>query len=208
LTEGGVAASRLRVLPYGVAAPAFRPQAKRPHHPLRLLYAGAIGPHKGIHHLFRALCHLPEKAVHLTLAGQWIPGFRNWIERRFRVAFKDAGRLAAAGLSAEYRKADVLVFPALRDGFGLVLVEAMAHGLPVIASTSCAAPDLIRDGAEGLLVPPASPLRLRQAIETLLDRPQLTLAMAEAAYQLSLRLSWEKYHAQVLSLSRELAENQ
>ncbi len=81
----------------------------------------------------------------------------------------------------------------------------MAHGLPVIASTSCAAPDLIRNGVEGLIVPPSNPVRLREAIQALLDRPQLVSAMSEAAYQLSWRLSWESYHAQVLSLSHETA---
>ena len=80
----------------------------------------------------------------------------------------------------------------------------MAHGLPVIASTSCAAPDLIRDGIEGLLVPPSNPVRLREAIQALLDRPQLAPAMAEAAYQLSRRLTWERYHMRVLTLSQEL----
>jgi glycosyltransferase involved in cell wall biosynthesis len=197
--------SKLRVLPYGVAATTTRPAIKRQIHPLKLLYAGAIGPHKGIHHLFRALRDLPEKAVTLTLAGQWTPGFRNWIERRFRVPFHYAGRLAPAGLSAEYSNADVLVFPALRDGFGLVLVEAMANGLPVIASTSCAAPDLIRDGVEGLIVPPSNSVRLGEAIQILLDRPQLVAAMAEAAYQLSRRLTWEEYHLRVLNLSQALA---
>jgi starch synthase len=197
--------SKLRVLPYGVTASATRPATKGQAHPLRLLYAGVIAPHKGIHHLFRALCGLPEKAVSLTLAGHWIPGFRNWIERRFRVPFHYAGRLTAAGLSAAYRNADVLLFPALRDGFGLVLVEAMAQGLPVIASTSCAAPDLIQDGIEGLIVPPSNPVRLGEAIQILLDRPQLVPAMAEAAYQLSRRLTWERYHLRVLNLSRALA---
>ncbi len=206
LIERGLPVSRLRVLPYGVAVPTIRTHAPRQPRPLRLLYAGAIGPHKGIHHLFQALRGLPQSAFHLTLAGQWMPGFRNWIERRFTVPFQDAGRLASPLLSAEYRKADVLLFPALRDGFGLVLVEAMAHGLPVIASTSCAAPDLIRDGVEGLLVPPSNPVRLRKAIQTLLDRPQLAPAMSEAAYQLSRKLSWERYHAQVLSLSHETAK--
>ncbi len=204
LIQRGSPASKLRVLPYGVVVPAARPPAQRRPRPLRLLYAGAIGPHKGIHHLFHALRDVPQSAFHLTLAGQWIPGFRNWIERRFAVPFHDAGRLTAPGLREAYRSADVLLFPALRDGFGLVLVEAMAQGVPVIASTSCAAPDLIRDGVEGLIVPPSNPVRLRQAIQSLLERPQLVAAMAESAYQLSRRLSWEKYHLQVLALTHEL----
>jgi starch synthase len=208
LTKRRWPASRLRVLPYGVTAPAIRPSIARRPGPLRLLYAGAIGPHKGIHHLFQALSDLPERAFDLTLAGDWIPGFRRWIERRFRVPFRYGGRLPASGLSAEYHSADVLLFPVLRDGFGLVLVEAMAHGVPVIASTSCAAPDLIRDGVEGLIVPPASPVRIREAIETLLERPQLVPAMSDAAYRLSRRLTWESYQRQVVELSYEVADGE
>ncbi|HEY1754062.1 MAG TPA: glycosyltransferase family 4 protein [Bryobacteraceae bacterium] len=205
-TKRGWPASRLKVLPYGVSARAVRPASRREPGPLRLLYAGAIGPHKGIHHLFQALCDVPEKAFHLTLAGAWVPGFREWVARRFRTPFHSTGRLPAAGLSAEYEQADVLVFPALRDGFGLVLVEAMAHGVPAIASTSCAAPDLVRDGIEGLIVPPSNPVRIREAIETLLDRPQLAPAMSDAAYQLSRRLTWESYQRQVVELSHEVAD--
>ncbi len=75
----------------------------------------------------------------------------------------------------------------------------------MIASTSCAAPDLIRDGIEGMLVPPSNPARLREAIETLLDRPRLVPEMAAAAFRLSRSMTWDKYHAQVLALSQELA---
>ncbi len=90
LIQRGLPVSKVRVLPYGVASPTTRLRAPRQPRPLKLLYAGAIGPHKGIHHLFQALRGLPASAVHLTLAGQWIPGFRNWIERRFTVPFHDA----------------------------------------------------------------------------------------------------------------------
>ena len=180
---------------------------KRKSHLLRLFYAGAIAPHKGMHHLFQALSELPENAFHLTMAGQWAPGFQHWIERRFRVPYHYVGRLPGPRLNAEYRNADIFVFPALRDGFGLVLTEAMAQGLPVIASTSCAAPDLIRDGVEGLIIPSSNPVRLREAIQILLDRPQLVPEMADAAYRLSRKLTWEKYHSEVLALSHEFANS-
>ena len=207
LTKLGWSDSRLRVIPYGVTSAMSPPPTKREPHSLRLLYAGVIAPHKGIHHLFQALSELPENAVHLTLAGRWIPGFKNWIERRFRVPYHYVGRLTTPRLIAEYRNADMFVFPALRDGFGLVLAEAMAQGLPVIASTNCGAPDLIRDGVEGLIVPSSNPVRLREAIETVLDRPHLMLEMADAAHRLSRTLTWEKYHSRVLALSDEFANS-
>src|SRR5437879_974093 len=55
--------------------------------PLHLLYAGAISPHKGIHHLFEALSRLPRNTFHLTLAGYWAVGFREWLERRYNVPY-------------------------------------------------------------------------------------------------------------------------
>jgi glycosyltransferase involved in cell wall biosynthesis len=91
------------------------------------------------------------------------------------------------------RHHDVLVFPSLFEGFGLVLTEALSQGLPVIATHHTAAPDLIEHGVHGFLVP----IRDAQAIATHLlelhlDRDRLA-AMSAACLDRASQLSWHAY---------------
>jgi glycosyltransferase involved in cell wall biosynthesis len=74
-------------------------------------------------------------------------------------------------LPAIYALADAYVMPSRGEGFGFVLLEAMASGVPVIASKADGGREAVRDGALGLLVDPASPAEIRAALVEILDRP-------------------------------------
>jgi len=73
---------------------------------------------------------------------------------------------------AEYRRHDLLVFPSTYEGFGLVVLEAMSQGLPVIATPVGCVPDLIRDGDNGLVVPARDANALARAVRRLMDAPE------------------------------------
>ena len=75
---------------------------------------------------------------------------------------------------------DVFVLPSLWEGFGLVLVEAMAAGRPVVASAVGPIPEIVVDGVTGLLVPPGDPAALAEAIIRVLQDPELASAMGRA----------------------------
>ena len=88
---------------------------------------------------------------------------------------------------------DVLVFPSLFEGFGLVMLEAMSRGLPVIATAHTAAPDVLTDGEDGFIVPIRSADAIVERLEQLIrDRPRLA-AMKRAAREKAATLSWESY---------------
>ena len=101
-------------------------------------------------------------------------------------------------------KHDVLVLPSLNEGFGLVLAEAMAQGLTVIATSHTAGPDLFTDGIEGFLVPIRSAEALVEKLFCL-DRERDRLqSMQEAAYQRAMSNSWKNYRQRLTELAREV----
>lgn len=80
-----------------------------------------------------------------------------------------AGYLENEELEKAYKEADIFVLPTLKEGFGMVLIEAMAYGLPVIASNVGGIPEVVEHGKNGLLVPPKDPHKLAEAIKTLIE---------------------------------------
>jgi glycosyltransferase involved in cell wall biosynthesis len=100
---------------------------------------------------------------------------------------------SAAELRAELSAHDVLLSPSLFDGFNPILLDAMAAGLPVIATRQTAAPDLIDDGCEGFIVPFRSPDAIVARLETLHQDPELLRAMSAQARERAQRHDWDRY---------------
>ncbi len=106
------------------------------------------------------------------------------VERLFapfapRIAF--AGRQDAEGLAGLYRRADLLVWPAVNEAYGMVLLEAQAHGCPVVAGRHGGVPDVVQHGVTGLLARPDDAASFAVAIETLLADPARRAEMGSAA---------------------------
>jgi glycosyltransferase involved in cell wall biosynthesis len=88
---------------------------------------------------------------------------------------------------------DVFLFPSLFEGFGLVLLEAMAMGLPIVTTANTAGPDLIDDGVEGFIVPIRSSQAIVEKLQLLLDDPSRLAAMSEAAKKRAATFTWSTY---------------
>jgi phosphatidyl-myo-inositol alpha-mannosyltransferase len=88
------------------------------------------------------------------------------------------------------------------ESFGIVLAEAMAVGLPVVCSDIGGYRDVVRDGSEGLLVPPRDPEALATALAGLLDNPARRAAMGEAARGAAARYAWPVVAAEVADVYR------
>nr|WP_321985679.1 glycosyltransferase family 4 protein [uncultured Lichenicoccus sp.] len=187
VSDYGVPAQRLLVAPPGTD-PA--PLAACIGQPPRLLCVGAITPRKGHDTLVAALAEVADLDWLCTLAGDptRAPDFESAVQRQIQAAgLADRIRVAGevAGVGRLYQAADLFVLASRHEGFGMALAEALAHGLPVIATRAGAIPALVPQAA-GALVPPGDPEALAQALRRLLSDPEArrrAAAVARAAGQ-------------------------
>jgi len=101
---------------------------------------------------------------------------------------------------------DVLVFPSLHEGFGLVIPEAMAQGLVVITTPHTAGPDLISNGLDGFIVPIRASEAIEEKLDCLLTDAKLLADMKAAAQRKASALSWETYRLEIASVARGLIQ--
>jgi len=188
----GVPRDRITVLPMPLTAERFGKGFAGSRDPARLLFVGRLVERKGAEYALRALAALREagRGVRLTVCGEGAERSRlEALASELGVAdvSEFTGALPHDAVAELYRTSAVLVMPAVTDwkgeqeGFGMVLVEAMASGLPVVATLSGGIADVIRDGRTGLLVSERDPGALADAIGRLLDDPRMAESLASAA---------------------------
>jgi glycosyltransferase involved in cell wall biosynthesis len=178
--------NKFEICRLGVDPARFAPREAKPAGAVfELLCVGRLVPAKGQHVLLDALARLRARGrrVHLTLVGQG-PDRPSLEAQTRRLELGDAVDFAGAvnqdEISGYYAAADAFVLPSFAEGLPVVLMEAMALGVPCITTHITGVPELIRDGAEGLLVAPSDVDGLVAAIERLMDDPALARRLAEA----------------------------
>lgn len=204
LIEYGAPPERIQMIPYGTDLNRFTPARTR-HSvklPLRLLFAGTVCQRKGIKYLVQALGHLPPDAVELTVCGQLVDDAA--ILRNMRVPIRLRAFVSAEELVSEFQSADIFVLPSLAEGFGHVLLEAMACGLPVIGTSQTAAPDLISDGREGFIIAPGDTGGLVRCLEYFLNNPERVIQMGMAARARAEAFTWGKFRQRVAQAVSEM----
>jgi len=188
----------VEVIPYG-----FPPVNKRGYdkisrsRPLKLLFVGGLSQRKGIADVFKTAEFFGNR-VELTVVGHktgdncpvlnealakhtWIPGLPH--EQILKLM----------------RQHDVLLFPSLFEGFGMVITEAMAQGTPVITTERTAGPDIIVDGHNGWLIEAGDTDKLIEATERLLLKPDLIEKNGNAAIETAGSRPWSLYADQLVS---------
>jgi glycosyltransferase involved in cell wall biosynthesis len=110
----------------------------------------------------------------------------------YRDLFRHVPHVTQQQLADLYRQADVFVFPTLLEGLGLVVLEAMASGLPVI-TTASGPSDVVRDGVDGFVVPIRDSVAIAERLDFLRNRPEVRLAMGRNARERALQFTWSAY---------------
>lgn len=204
LLDFGIDPYKISVIPYGAPLEYFHPQPK-PDSQFRALYVGRLEPRKGIHYLLEAWSQLNLLNAELSLVG--INEFPSgWLDRYGdRIHYTPS--VPHSALNDYYSSANVLVFPSLVEGFGLVLLEAMACGIPIIATPHTAAPDIITDGVEGFIIPIRDRIALMDKLEWCYRHPQELAEMGQAARRKAEQLTWKRYRQKLASLVQSLVDS-
>jgi len=186
----GIPPERIVCIPPGVDVKLFQPRAKKDD-VFRIL-AGGLRVRKGIAYLLEAVAGLPRDNVELATTGR-IPFDARALFRRYDVPIRHYGPLPRDRLAELFSQSSVLVLPSIEDGFGLVILEALASGIPVICSVNTGGPDVIRDGQEGFIVPIRDVAALRERLSYLYRHEQVRRRMGDAARARALDFSEEAY---------------
>ncbi len=190
----------VQVIPYGAPSVSGAVSESR-NAKLAVLFVGGLTQAKGLSYLLEAAAKL-ERHITLTLIGQRVSPVvpapavldkHRWIPS---LAYRD--------LLGEMSRHDVLVLPSLHEGFGLVIGEAMAQGLVVIATPHTAAPDLIGEGVDGFIVPIRSAQAIAEKLESLVQEPARLHEMKQAARRKAQARGWEVYRRSLARLAREV----
>ncbi|MFL5860412.1 MAG: glycosyltransferase [Solirubrobacteraceae bacterium] len=195
-----------RVIPNGVHVDPdvlARAWHKTPSHRLRIVFVGQAVERKGLPLLLRSFealrDHIPTE---LTVIGPTAEELAPLMldDRDVRVL----GKVDDVRKREELQRADVLCAPSLRgESFGMVLTEAFAAGTPVVAANIAGYRDVVRGGVDGVLVPPADPQALAEALRDLYDEPSRRMRMALSAAADVERFAWPVVADQVLEAYAE-----
>jgi glycosyltransferase involved in cell wall biosynthesis len=185
----GLDAGRVSVVLNGVAAPPKRP-ARRHEGPTRILFLGRIGDRKGVPELLQALALPALQALdwQATIAGDGevgrLTGMALALDLGDRVSLPGwVGRDAAQALLAE---ADILVLPSHHEALPIAVIEALAHGVAVVATPVGAVPEILTHERDALLVQPGDVAALAQAMGRLIEEPALRERLAAEGYRVFL----------------------
>jgi glycosyltransferase involved in cell wall biosynthesis len=200
MVEQGIPEAGIAVVPYGVDLDWFSPGEAAPSTdgPLRLLFVGTISQRKGIRYLVEAVERLRSPQVQLTVCGRVVDDLS--VVQSSTASIDIRPNVSAAELRQLYRAADVFVLPSLAEGFGHVLLEALACGAPTIATTHSAGPDLIRDGREGFVIAPADTTALTASLDWCLNHRVQLAAMRQEARRRAEVFTWSAFRSQVAGL--------
>ena len=186
MEEYGVARGRVQVTPPGTAKPTG-PRAPRREGALRLLSVASICPRKGQLLLIEALAGLADRRWELTCIGSLTRDPDAALALEQAIARHGLGeRVLLTGewpperLGAAYDEADVFVLPSYHEGYGMAFAEALAHGLPIVATTAGAIPETVPADA-AMLVPPGDAESLARALAMVMDSAPLRLQLATGA---------------------------
>lgn len=203
LVKLGVDAQKIYIVPQAyepasIGAPVSR---TRSGDALRVLWLGKVILRKGIQYLMEAARVLENEPVEFTVVGPIGITEEAVNSAPDNVTFK--GQVLRHETSDYYRSADVFVLPTLSDGFAITQLEAMAHGLPVIATPNCG--KVVTPEEDGFIVPPRDSDALAEAVVKLADDRSMLANMARRAREKAQTFTLERFANGLLNVAAEVA---
>jgi phosphatidylinositol alpha-mannosyltransferase len=194
-----------KVIPNGVDLTRFanaRPITRYRDGTLNILFLGRFEPRKGVMYLLKAYRQLRQRGYDCRLllagAGPQEREIRRYIATRRLTGVELLGRISEEDKVRYFATADVYVSPATgQESMGVVLLEALASGTPIVCSDIHGYRSVVRRGEQGLLVPPRNVTALADAIGELLSDPAMRTRMSESARDRAVQFGWDNIAAKV-----------
>ncbi len=200
--EKGVGEDKLIKLPFGVDIDLFR-QIPKHDETFRVIYVGNLTLRKGLPYILEAIAAPGLPPLELWLIGSIDPDVEP-ILAKYQKLYRYLGTVPRPELHKFYSQGSVFVLASIEEGLALVQAQAMACGLPVIATRNSGAEDLFSDGVEGFIVPIRSAEAIREKIVYLYENPAERERMAEAAKRRVRNLGgWDRYGEAAVAAYRE-----
>ena len=207
LVENGIPADQIHVVPYGVDTSAFAQRTEQLHsdQPFTVIFVGQMIQRKGLSYLLDAIRLMKSRHIQLILCG------RGYIDQSLFENYQDLNievhvNLPFSGLLEQLYRSHIFVLPSLVEGFGHVIVEAMATGLPVIATPHTGGVDIITDGKEGYIVPIRSAEAIAEKLSWAIDNPSRLREMGNAAAQQARKFTWERFRQAIVHAYLQMIE--
>jgi glycosyltransferase involved in cell wall biosynthesis len=197
LVKRGISAGSIEVIPCGMDASFYTPDAAVAPEPGTILYVGRVRKYKGIQHLLEAVSLLRKRGVDARLrivgTGDYLAPLKKLTARLgLSDAVEFTGFVPADRKLFELRRAWVAALPSEKEGWGLTVIEANACGTPVVASDSDGLRDSVRQGETGLLVPHGRPEALANALQSILRDPATRSRLAAGGLAWARTFTWER----------------
>lgn len=194
------------VIPNGIDTQRFYPGNASNDTVKKLLYVGRLEPYKGLDILLQALAQIPNDPWHLQMVGDGslrhtLPKLAQELNLSERVSFEAH---PPEKMPAIYQQADLFVLPSIVEGMSNAVLEAMASGLPIVATRIPGSEELILDGQTGLLVPASSKEPLSAALSALLQNSDLRKTLSENARREAETRSWRSVAEAYLNLYTQI----
>ncbi len=194
--DAGFAEKKLAVLNPYIDSVRFHPSPKSDS-VFRVLYVGTVEPRKGVHYLIDAFLQSKiDNSELLIVGGAATRAPRILLEKtlsqhsNIKQEFWD---FSSSDPTQVFGRCSVMVLPSVEDGFGLVVLEAMACGLPVIVTSHCGAADLVEDGINGFVVPPRDIKAIADKLLFLAENESVRVEMGKAARITAQKQNSERY---------------
>ncbi len=197
LVENGINEDIIKIIPYGVDFDKFNINNRKERNSgkLKLIFVGNIIQRKGVSYLLDAMKILKSKNISLTLCGRKADNVlldkyvnSDNITVKLNLSHKE--------LAEELNQSDVFVFPSLVEGFALVILEAMASGLPVITTNNTSGADIIQNEKQGYIVPIRSAEAIAEKIEKFID-DRNHLEMGIEAEKKAREYTWGRFRNEI-----------
>jgi glycosyltransferase involved in cell wall biosynthesis len=200
---GAVPESKIQVINYGAPDVCNRNHASaNPGQSLKVLYVGGLQQRKGIGYLLEAIEGL-DTPIELTMIGRRISAHPRVDEACKRWRWFES--LPHDKVLELMENADVLVHPSLSEGCALVVLEALASGLPVIVTPHSGSLEFVRDGQEGFVVPTCDSGAIADKLRVLMNDRGLLARMSQCAQATARAKSWEAYRSTLADTVRSIA---